>query len=124
MDKAIVTGALGFLGFELCLAMLEEGLEVLAVDSKDETGERWLEVGRNSNITYQPMHRQMPEKDYKASVFINLYDYFTDKQGETMEQISRFLEKTKPPLQMPYYCCLPYCLIEQGKLNFQTFFPF
>ncbi|TYS15839.1 SDR family oxidoreductase [Rossellomorea vietnamensis] len=96
MEKAIVTGAMGFLGFELCLAMLEEGLEVLAADSANAAGDRWLEVGRNSNITYQHLDQEVPEEAAKASVFINLYDYFTErKRSKTLKDISSFIEKNK-----------------------------
>ncbi|MGD6801586.1 SDR family oxidoreductase [Rossellomorea aquimaris] len=96
MEKAIITGAKGFFGFELCLAMLEEGLEVLAADTANEAGERWLEVGRNSNITYQPLHQLISEGISKASVYINLYDYFTErKRGETLAAITGFIEKNK-----------------------------
>jgi nucleoside-diphosphate-sugar epimerase len=83
MTRAIVAGSLGFLGFELCSVLLEEGFEVLAVDQQDEAGERWLEVGRNANITYQPLHQASTDVDGRTIFYINLYDLLTeDKKGK------------------------------------------
>lgn len=79
MSKTIVTGGLGFLGFELCLAILEEGNEVLAVDLQEEAGERWLEVGRNANISYQPLNKTLTDEMSEASIYINLYDCLTQE---------------------------------------------
>ncbi|WP_456271818.1 hypothetical protein [Bacillus sp. AK031] len=85
MTRAIVAGSLGFLGFELCSVLLEEGYEVLAVDQHDEAGERWLEVGRNSNITYQPLHQDLTGKDGKIVFYINLYDILTEDKKEKQD---------------------------------------
>ncbi|MGM0846849.1 MAG: hypothetical protein ACQEUT_17970 [Bacillota bacterium] len=94
MAKTIVTGGLGFLGFELCLALLEEGVEVLAADFASRAGERWLEVGRNSNITYQSLSQPVSEKVSEGSLYINLYDYFTGKRKEEhLKHLRSFIER-------------------------------
>jgi hypothetical protein len=80
MTKAIVAGSLGFLGFELCSVLLEEGHEVLAVDQQNEAGERWLEVGRNANITYQPLRQDSTDLDGCTAFYINVYDILTEEQ--------------------------------------------
>ncbi|OLO40647.1 hypothetical protein BTR23_06600 [Alkalihalophilus pseudofirmus] len=60
MKRAIVTGALGFIGFHLCSKLIEEGIEVYGIDSKINTAqqsqadERLLYMGRNSLFHYIP----------------------------------------------------------------------
>ena len=94
MSKAIVTGGLGFLGFEMCLAMLEEGFEVLAADTDSETGERWLEVGRNANISYQHLQQPVPAEFSNARFYINLYDHFTgNNPSQDLKEMKEFVEK-------------------------------
>lgn len=57
MEKAVVTGALGFIGFHLCHRLLEEGIEVAAIDDfnedryKSEKEERLNFFGRNALFT-------------------------------------------------------------------------
>lgn len=54
MDKAIIIGAFGFLGFSVCQAMLDEGVEVNAISVCEEsdffTEEKRMEIGRNANF--------------------------------------------------------------------------
>jgi nucleoside-diphosphate-sugar epimerase len=96
MTKAIVTGGLGFLGFELCLAFLEEGVEVLAADTEDTAGGRWLEVGRNANITYQPIRQDLIPGFSEARTYINLYDHFTGNKADAqLKSIKKFVEKVQ-----------------------------
>ncbi|WP_136035657.1 NAD(P)-dependent oxidoreductase [Bacillus salacetis] len=93
MSKTVITGGLGFLGFELCLAFLEEGFEVLAVDIEDKAGRRWLEVGRNANITYQPLQQALLNGCSAERAYINLYDHFTvNKSDGHLGEIKKFLE--------------------------------
>jgi nucleoside-diphosphate-sugar epimerase len=92
MSRVVVTNGLGYLGFELCLAILEEGLEVMAVDSEEKAGERWLEVGRNANITYQPLHQKLPADFSGAGIYINLYDCFTKSKSHQLQDIRKFVE--------------------------------
>ncbi|WP_421384174.1 hypothetical protein ACOJQI_06295 [Bacillus salacetis] len=100
MSRAVVTGGLGFLGFELCLAILEEGLEVVAADIDQKAGERWLEVGRNANITYQPLHQALPTEFSGARIYINLYDCFSRSKGkQQLEDIRDFVENNKSYLE-------------------------
>ncbi|MDE5412596.1 NAD-dependent epimerase/dehydratase family protein [Alkalihalobacterium chitinilyticum] len=58
MKKAIVTGALGFIGVHLCSRLIEEGIEVFGIDSlindtqQRQGEERLLHIGRNSLFHY------------------------------------------------------------------------
>jgi hypothetical protein len=54
MNKAIIIGAFGFLGYSVCRAMLDEGIEVNAIPVGKEldnvTEEKRMEIGRNANF--------------------------------------------------------------------------
>ena len=55
MDKAIIVGVYEFIGFHLCEALLQEGIEVygvnLPIDTSDHVvDEKRLLIGRNSNF--------------------------------------------------------------------------
>lgn len=55
MNHAIVVGALGFVGFNLCNALLNEGYKVTAFNdnrciSPDWFDDKMLEIGRNANL--------------------------------------------------------------------------
>lgn len=58
MEKVIVTGALGFIGFSLCQRLLEEGIEVIGIDGmvdkslKSFYDEKLLWIGRNAQFTF------------------------------------------------------------------------
>ena len=58
MDKVIIVGTYEFIGFQLCLSLLEQGREVIGIhlntNSKDPfLEEKRFEIGRNSNFTEQ-----------------------------------------------------------------------
>lgn len=55
MYKAVVTEALGFIGYELCCYLLQEGIEVAAIDELDgdkEKAEKYDYFGRNALFTF------------------------------------------------------------------------
>lgn len=57
MNKVVVTGALGFIGFTLSLRLLEKGYEVVGIDGmiderlKELYDEKLLWIGRNASFT-------------------------------------------------------------------------
>lgn len=56
MKKALVTGGLGFIGFQLVQKLLSEGIEVVIVDemtskNKEEQEEKWMRIGRNDLVS-------------------------------------------------------------------------
>ena len=55
MDKAIIVGVYEFIGFHLCEALLQEGIEVYGVDLPIDTSdhvvnEKRILIGINSNF--------------------------------------------------------------------------
>ncbi len=56
MDKAVIVGVYGFIGYQLCESLLHEGVEVYGVHIPTDTteaivDEKRLLIGRNSNFT-------------------------------------------------------------------------
>lgn len=89
MGKIMVVGALGFIGYELSLLLMEEDVEVIAVDSSnlDDVLELKLdEVGRNSLFHFQTDLNDH-HHNIKAVVYccgeengdnhLDTYEYFT-----------------------------------------------
>ncbi|MCT8140416.1 NAD(P)-dependent oxidoreductase [Anaerobacillus sp. CMMVII] len=70
MNKIIVTGALGFIGFSLCQRLLEKGFEVIGIDGMVEENltdlyeEKLLWLGRNSSFTF--LNEKLEEVDLNA----------------------------------------------------------
>ncbi|WP_017726901.1 NAD-dependent epimerase/dehydratase family protein [Halalkalibacterium ligniniphilum] len=58
MQKAVITGALGFIGFHLCEHLVQEGVEVIAIDdtrgphTQEVYEEKQLRIGRNALFTF------------------------------------------------------------------------
>lgn len=56
MDKVIVTGVLQLSGFHLCVRLLNEGINVVGIDTLDKNKkykeEMLLSIGRNANFEY------------------------------------------------------------------------
>ncbi|GAE35424.1 NAD-dependent epimerase/dehydratase family protein [Halalkalibacter akibai] len=56
MEKVVVTGGLGFIGFHLVERLLAEGIQVVIIDQisdekREEQEEKWLRIGRNDLVT-------------------------------------------------------------------------
>lgn len=97
MDQAIVFAAQQFLGFEICKELLNQGYEVMAIEHEqmvnDYSNEKWLEIGRNANVTYQPLNTNIDLNDQSYIWFIPLYDLFTVKNEKLIMDWTINLQK-------------------------------
>ncbi|QTC42105.1 hypothetical protein I7V34_02250 [Bacillus sp. V3] len=74
MNHAVVFAAQQYLGFELCRALLEKGWTVTGVDDEVDTGDKWMEIGRNANIQYVPVEKWDRELPIECRLFLPYYD--------------------------------------------------
>ncbi|MGE6260212.1 hypothetical protein ACQKCU_20415 [Heyndrickxia sporothermodurans] len=90
MERAVVFNAQQFLGFEICKELLNKGYEVLAIEHKgmvhDVNKEKWLEIGRNANVTYQLMGDKMDFQDPTYNWFVPLYDFISEKEDSLFDE--------------------------------------
>lgn len=104
MDKAIIVGAFEFIGFHLCLSLLEQGIEVVGIHLATEDNdlsleEKRLEVGRNSNFiekdeTYFVSLERLPSN---AVIFIDYYSYYMNRKEHKLKTVlaaPQFFEKS------------------------------
>ncbi|MGM0863885.1 MAG: hypothetical protein ACQEWF_04275 [Bacillota bacterium] len=100
MNHAFVFAAQQFLGFELCDALLENGWTVTAVDESKETGDKWLGIGRNSNIQYVPYEDWDKEIHSGCSVFLPYYDQVRENKVSYLSEVEGLLSKIEQPLSI------------------------
>lgn len=98
MDKAVVLGAFGFLGYSFSKALLDEGVEVTAqwVDGyiKPYIEEQRLEIGRNANFIETEDKNWIHEEridQKKIPVIIPVYDFYIQKTERVLfEELDLF----------------------------------
>ncbi|KKK36952.1 hypothetical protein WQ57_16335 [Mesobacillus campisalis] len=84
MDRAIIIGPFGFLGYSICKIMLDKGFRVLGISpGTRESGkfddEKRLEIGRNANFFEQVNEEWLSEiNKTPVPIIIPFYDYFMD----------------------------------------------
>ncbi|WP_053361880.1 hypothetical protein [Bacillus sp. FJAT-27251] len=84
MDRAIIIGPFGFLGYSICKAMLDKGFRVLGISPETrESGkfddEKRLEIGRNANFFEQANEEWLSEiNKTPVPIIIPFYDYFME----------------------------------------------
>lgn len=83
MDKAVIYGALEFVGFHVCNRLLEKGYCVKGIhfhtNANDYLDEKRLEVGRNANfeeVSIQDSRTLIDACDRQAVIIFSLYDLF------------------------------------------------
>lgn len=81
MDRAIIIGTFGFLGYSVCRAMLDEGIEVAAIPVDGEHDfsieEKRMEIGRNANFFEDEVRLRKEEKvEGIIPVIIPYYDFY------------------------------------------------
>lgn len=89
MEQAIVFAAQQFIGFELCKQLLNEGFEVIALEHEmmldEQADDKWLEIGRNANLTYEMINNSLQLNHPSYICFIPLYDLFIQRNNEIVE---------------------------------------
>jgi hypothetical protein len=93
VNHAIVLAAQQYLGFELCRALLERGWTVTAVDDDGEMKDKWMEIGRNSNIQYVPVHEWNKELPVECRLFLPYYDNFNMNKPVCFSAIEQCLDQ-------------------------------
>jgi hypothetical protein len=84
MDRAIIIGPFGFLGYSICKAMLDKGFCVLGIspgmrESGKFNDEKRLEIGRNANFFEQANEEWLSEiNETPVPIIIPFYDYFME----------------------------------------------
>lgn len=90
MDKVIIIGVYEYLGFHLCLKFLEEGIEVIGVDTEIDDSDFFIEekklfIGRNSNFTERDLSALKHENGLvNTHVFIDYYSNYVRGQEESL----------------------------------------
>ncbi len=115
MDKAIIIGIYEYLGFHLCLKFLEQGIEVIGVDTEiDESDlfieEKKLSIGRNSNFTERDLSALKLENGLvNTHIFIDYYSSYV--RGEEANLVSAIenqvagVEMTSLVMLLPIQMC-------------------
>lgn len=101
MQTFVVIGAFQFIGFHLAKHLLDQGEEVVGIDWEDELSEaimeKEMEIGRNSNFLYIPLHRlhQLSLLQPKQ-IYISCYDVSISTRQDKpkiIQQILAFLKR-------------------------------
>lgn len=126
MDRAIIIGAFGFLGYSVCRAMLDEGVEVNAIPLGEEPDcfieEKRMEIGRNANFCEEEV-RILNEWKVEAPipVIIPFSDfYLMDIEEKLFENY--FLQEelfSFPPENFPIILLIPEQLEYDGTSKFE-----
>lgn len=131
MDRAIIIGAFGFLGFSVCQAMLDEGIEVNAISVSDEpdllTEEKRMEIGRNANFFEDEKWIINGENEReKIPIIIPICDYYIQEKESLLFE-NPFLKEELVTLSPEYYSVtllLPEQLIREDASNQQQLVRF
>lgn len=126
MDRAIIMGAFGFLGYSVCRAMLDEGIEVNAIPVGEEPDylieEKRMEIGRNANF-YENEARILNKGKVEESipVIIPFSDFYLMDMEERLFENDFLQEKllSLPPKQYPIILLIPEQLAYDGTSDFE-----
>lgn len=91
MDKVIIVGTYEFIGFQLCLSLLEQGREVIGIHLNTTSQDPFLEekrfeIGRNSNFTEQDetYFDSFDSLSNPMILFIDYYSYYFKREEEKL----------------------------------------
>ncbi|MFD2681254.1 hypothetical protein [Bacillus seohaeanensis] len=93
MNHAVVLAAQQFLGFELCSVLLEKGWSVTAIDDSPSTGDKWMGIGRNSNVEYNSYLEWDKKIAEESIIFIPYYDLLGKGDISCLEKMTDQLKK-------------------------------
>ncbi|WP_251552481.1 hypothetical protein [Neobacillus muris] len=88
MDKTVIMDVFDFVGFHLCKALLDKGVEVEGVYIEEHQPDLYidkkrLEVGRNANfidIAYSVWNKKARQNSLDATLILSLYDVFMTRK--------------------------------------------
>lgn len=119
MDKVIIFGTYDFLGFSLCLNLLEDGIQIIGYRWNLEENEEFLEekkffIGRNANFKEQIVGTEFllsADKEIEeAIIVISLYDLYYANTKQSIAYADIFNEISEIYNQYPIkkvVCLLP-----------------
>jgi hypothetical protein len=122
MERAIMVGAFGFLGYSVCRAMLDKGIEVNVISIDDESDffieEKRMEIGRNANLLEdEAWERTAARVEAPIPVIIPFYDYYMVEKEEVLFE-NQFIQEelfSLPPENYPITLLLPEQLEYEGS---------
>jgi hypothetical protein len=121
MDKAIIIGAFGFLGYSVCRAMLDEGIEVNAIPVGKELDnvieEKRMEIGRNANFLEDELLINEDKIEAPIPVIIPFCDFYLLEMEELVFE-HHFLQEellSLTPGNHPIILLLPEQLGYEGS---------
>lgn len=96
MQTSVVMGAFQFVGFHLTKYLLDQGEEVIGIDWGDISGEasvdKEMEIGRNSNFLYIPLHRLHHLSVLQPkSIYISCYDLSKSDREDKQEIVQHMI---------------------------------
>ncbi|MCM3602401.1 hypothetical protein M3175_16835 [Robertmurraya korlensis] len=125
MDKVLVLGALGEIGFKMTALLLEEGYEVRGIhlQSGDETvyNNRRMEIGRNANFEEIGLNEWVQQDDLITTstvVFLNSFDenvkrVWMDENSHVKRKLQAISSNTKSSIVFIH----PFTEWEKRNLN-------
>jgi len=121
MDKVIIVGIYEFIGFHLCLSLLEQGIEVTGIHLK--TGredlfleEKRLEIGRNSNFTEKEETYLVSEPlSVPTTVFIDYYSYYFKREESKLASVISTGTLKRHPYRFVVVLPIQFCEVNTYK---------
>ncbi len=125
MQTSIVIGAFQFVGFHIAKYLLDQGEEVLGIDWEDRSNgnviEKEMEIGRNSNFLYIPVHKlRYISVIQPKTIYVSCYDFskslMEDKQA-VIQDIAAFLKELQANQNAQVIILLP---IEENRHDYHS----
>ncbi|WP_071393897.1 hypothetical protein [Bacillus tuaregi] len=118
MDKAIILGTYEFIGFHLCLTLLDKGLEVTGIhlpslQEEDYLEEKLFSIGRNSNFTEtNEVFLEQQQRWSNKTVFI--IDYYSYYSRHKENELKAFIKQLNLSCVAQYILLMPIQLCNEN----------